>query len=464
MPIKVSQSVNSIFTPLWEKKARYYILIGGRGAGRSTAGSQFLLSRLLDKMFFRAAIMREIHSDIRSTVWQEFMDRVDEQDLREVLDIGESMMTAEYGVNSIRAHGFRQSSNAHSAKLKSLANYNTVLIEEAKEVGERGFMVLDDTLRTVKGDIKLILLTNPPDKNHWMIKRWFDCLDSGVPGFYKLKLKDGMDDTVFIGGTFLDNQMNLDNHTLRHYAEHKLHSPAYYWQEIAGLVPEVVRGKIYSGWQQIDEIPKEARLMGFGLDFGWFPDPAAVVAVWYLNGGYILDEVAYGTSLTNTYLAAEIKKYGDAPVIADSAEPKSIEEMKSYKVKIEGAEKEKGSVEFGIKLVSEKKISVTKRSLNVWADYEVYAWDEDKDGNPKGFPAHRGSDSMDAARYFFAGKATMQKFGVHFSAPGWKSYGQASGRGVSVNLPGYSIAKPGAPGPVNLPPQIAKNVIWPKGF
>ena len=441
MPIRVSQSINEIFAPLWEKKARYYILIGGRGAGRSTAGSQYILSRLLDKEFFRCAIMREIHSDIRSTVWQEFMDRVDEQNLRDVLDIGESMMTVSYGVNGIRSHGFRQSSNAHSAKLKSLANYNTVLIEEAKEVGEREFMVLDDTLRTVKGDIKLILLTNPPDKSHWIIKRWFDCLDTEADGFYKLKLKDGIEDTVFIGGNFLDNIANLAIHTIKNYQAYKIHSPSYYWQEIAGYVPEVVRGKIYSGWQQIEAIPKEARLMGFGLDFGWWPDPAAVVAVWYLNGGYILDEVVHGTSLTNEYIASEIKKYGQAPVIADSAEPKSIDEIKAYKVKIEGADKEKGSVEFGIKVVSEKKISVTKRSENIWNDYSIYAWDENKDGVPKGRPAHRGSDSMDAVRYFFAGKATMTGSGVKVFAPAWKGYNRTSGKGVKLNLPGMNKLK-----------------------
>ena len=455
--IKVVQKFNEIFTPLLERKTRYYILIGGRGAGRSTAVSQYILSKLLAKDFFRCAIMREIASDIRSTVWQEFLDRVQEQNLENVLDIADSTMTAEYGINSIHAHGFRQSSGQHSAKLKSLANYNTVVIEEAKEVAEPEFMQLDDSLRTVKGDIKVILLLNPPPKSHWIIKRWFDCVDSGVKGFYNIKLKDGITDTVFLGGTFLDNLANLDDHTIKRYQEYKAIKPDYYYQEIAGLVPEVVRGKIYSGWQQLDSVPKEARLVCFGMDFGWFPDEAAVVAVHYWNGGDVLDEVAYGNWLTNAYLAGEIKKYGTAVTIADSAEPKSIEEIKKHKIRIEGADKEKGSVEFGIKTVSEKKIFVTRRSENIWREYENYAWDEDKEGNSKNRPAHQYSHSMDAIRYALAGQQSAVGSGVKVSAPKWGGYGKTMGfgKGVRLNLPvkqSQEIYETG------------RNVDWPKGF
>ena len=448
--IKVSQAINEIFAPLWEQPGRYYILLGGRGAGRSTAGSQYLLSRLLDKKFFRAAIMREIHSDIRSSIWQEFMDRVQEQRVEDVLDIGESMMTAEYGQNSIKAHGFRQSSGGHSAKLKSLANYNTVVIEEAEEVGEREFMTLDDTLRTVKGDIKIVMMLNPPAKNHWIIQKWFDCIDSGVPGFYNLKLKDEVKDVVFMGGNFLSNVANLDQHTILRYKAYEQHKPEYYHQMIQGLVPEVVRGKIYHGWTQVEQVPKEAKFMGYGMDFGWWPDPVAVVGIWYCDGIYYLDEVVYGTSMTNDAVARVIKAYGEGLVIADSAEPKSIEEIKSYKIKIEGADKEKGSVEYGIKVVSDKKIAVTKASTNIWNDYEIYAWDEDKDGMPKGKPAHRGSDSMDAVRYFFAGKDTMGRSGVKLTVPSYNGYGRMSGKGVKLSLPGAM--------------NKLKNVVFPKGW
>jgi len=397
--MEVIQNVNKIFAPLWTKDSRYYVLMGGRGAGRSTAGSQYVLSKLLEPDFFRCALMREVYSDIRHSSWQELQDRIDEQEIREALKVTENDMQVQYGDNSIKAHGFRASTGSHTAKLKSLASYNTVLIEEAEEVGEEEFRTLDDTLRTVKGDIRIVLLLNPPGKNHWIINRWFDLEESEVEGFYRPIPKD---DIVYIGGTFRNNVANLDQATIERYEAYKELKPDYYHQMIAGLVPEEVRGKIYNGWKQINSVPEEARLVRFGIDFGWFPHPAALVAIYYLDGGYIIDELAYGTQLSNEFLAGEIKKVYDwkeTTAIADSAEPKSIEEMKKYGIKIEGSDKGKDSVNYGIKVVSEKRISVTKRSKKIWEEYENYSWAEDKDGNPKDKPIENYSHGMDAIRY-----------------------------------------------------------------
>jgi phage terminase large subunit len=313
--------------------------------------------------------MRAIHSDIRHSIWRELNDRIDEQGIRDQLKITDNDMRVEYALNTIQAHGFKASSGSHTAKLKSLANYNTVHIEEADEVGEQEFMTLDDSLRTVKGDIKIILTLNAPPKNHWIIRRFFDL------------------------------EPNLDRETVRRYQSYENTKPSYYYQVIKGYVPEVVRGRIYSGWQLIDSVPQGARLVRFGEDFGWYPDPACAVAIYYWNGGYVIDELAYGTELTNEFLAGEIKNAGAAVTIADSAEPKSIAEQNKYGISVKGCEKGKDSVNFRIKVVSQKKIFVTRRSTNVWQSYENYAWAEDKDGNPKGEPQHMWSHAMDALGY-----------------------------------------------------------------
>ncbi len=396
---KVRQEVSELFAPLWERDDwRYAILMGGRGAGRSTAGSQYALSNLLAPPFFRGAFMRAIHSDIRNSLWQEFNDRVDGQGIREALKITDNDMYAEYGQNTIQAHGFKTSGGSHTAKLKSLANYNFALIEEADETGEREFMTFDDSLRTKQGKIRIILMLNSPPKNHWIIQKFFDLEESGVQGFFVPKLKEGSN-ALYIGGTHRDNLANLDEETVKRYQAYKNKKPDYYYQVIEGLVPEVVRGKIYRDWQLIDELPKEARLLRFGVDFGWFPDPACVVAIYYWNGGYIVDELAYGTELTNEFLANTIKNVGKVLTVADSAEPKSIAEMQKYGVRITGTEKGPDSVDYRIKVVSTKKVWVTRRSTNVWHSYENYAWAEDKDGNPKGEPVHTHSHAMDATGY-----------------------------------------------------------------
>lgn len=398
--MKVNFIVHESHVPLWENSSwRYAIVMGGRGNGRSGTASRYAVSQLLGKDYTRGAIMRATREDIRASCWGEIRDRLTEEGILDQFRVTENDMYVERGKNSLRAHGFRASSGTLTARLKSLAGYNFVWIEEAEEIGEEEFRTLDDTLRTVKGRIRIILTLNTPPKNHWILKKWFDLEPSETQGFYIPHLKQWINDVLHIAGTWEENEPNLDIHTIERYKAYQWNKPSYYWQVIRGLSPEEVRGKIFTGWQLIDAVPTEARLLRFGEDFGWFPDPACAVAIYYWNGSYIVDELAYGTELTNEYLAGEIKRVGPAITVADSAEPKSIAEQNKYGIRVQGAEKGKDSVNFRIKVTSQKKIYVTHRSKNVWQSYENYAWAEDKDGNPKGEPVHTWSHAMDAVMY-----------------------------------------------------------------
>lgn len=402
--MKISFEILENFLPLWEnKKARYIILMGGRGAGRSTAASQYALSNLPASNYFRCAIMRAVSSNIRHTIWKEIIDKIDEQKIRPALHITENDMAITYGANSIQAHGFRASSGSNSAKLKSLANYNTVIIEEAEEIGEHEFMVLDDSLRTVKGDIRIVLCLNSPAKSHWIIKRWFDLDSSEKDGYYIPKLKKEYEnDVCFIGGNYQVNISNLDRHTIQRYEGYKTLKPDYYWQVIKGYVPEVVRGRIYRGWTQVEAVPEGARLIRFGVDWGWYPDPVSVIALYYYNGEYIVDEIIHGTELEDSIICSKIKEvegWKETLAICGADEPKSIEILRKAGIKAERFDNGPGSVDFRIKTTATKRIAVTSRSKNVWTGYSVYRWHEDKDGHPTGVPDHEGSDSMDAISY-----------------------------------------------------------------
>lgn len=402
--MKVNFSVHESHGALWENKDwRYAILMGGRGNGRSGTASRYAVSQLLSKEYTRGAIMRATREDIRASCFAELVDRIREQDISSEFRITENDMFIERGRNSLRGHGFRASSGSLTARLKSLAGYNFIWAEEAEEIGEEEFRVLDDTLRTVEGKIRIVLTLNTPAKNHWILKKWFDLEPhSEAQGFFIPHLKKDVKDAIYIGGNYNANLPNLDEHTVYRYQSYRNINPNYYWQVIEGLSPEEVRGKIFTGWQLLDAIPPEARLVKFGEDFGWYPDPACVVAVWYWNGSYIIDEVAYGTELSNEFLAGEIKKYGEAMTIADSAEPKSIAEQRKYGIQVSPCEKGKDSVNFRIKATSGKKIYVTRKSTKVWESYENYHWAEDKDGNPKNEPEHTYSHAMDAITYAIA--------------------------------------------------------------
>jgi phage terminase large subunit len=179
------------------------------------------------------------------------------------------------------------------------------------------------------------------------------------------------------------------------------------WWQVYGLGQlGEVEGKIYKGWQIIDKIPHEARLERRGLDFGYTNDPSALVAIYKYNDGYILDEELYLKGQSNKQLADTILANGENTsnvlVIADSAEPKSIDEISSYGVNIIGAKKGKDSVNQGIQFVQGQRISVTRRSFNLIKEYRNYLWTTDKDGKIINVPEGGLDHALDALRYGLA--------------------------------------------------------------
>jgi phage terminase large subunit len=163
-----------------------------------------------------------------------------------------------------------------------------------------------------------------------------------------------------------------------------------------------VEGKIYKDWEIIDEVPHFARLERYGLDFGYSNDPTAIVAVYYYNGGYIWDEIAYQKGLSNKQIADILLNQVPTLVIADSAEPKSIDEIKIHGVNITGAEKGADSVNNTIQLVQDQRISVTKRSVNIIREYRNFLWETDKAGKILNVPEKTFKHSMDAGGYAMA--------------------------------------------------------------
>lgn len=205
--------------------------------------------------------------------------------------------------------------------------------------------------------------------------------------------------TLWIHSTYLDNPYL----TPEQIAEIERNKSNKAWWSIygEGIIAES-ESQIYSGWQLIDEIPHEARLERYGLDFGYTNDPTVIEAIYKYNGGIIIDEVCYQTGMKNKMIADLLANLPKALVIADSAEPKSIDEIAGYGISIIGATKGQGSVNRGIDYVQSQKISVTKRSTKTIKAYRNFLWMTDKDGHIINTPddtVHEWSNPMDALRY-----------------------------------------------------------------
>lgn len=175
------------------------------------------------------------------------------------------------------------------------------------------------------------------------------------------------------------------------------------WWRVYGLgYLGEVEGKIYKDWQIIDKIPHEARLYRYGLDFGYSNDPAAIVAVYDYDGGYILDEILYQKGMSNQQLADTFKNLQRALIIADSAEPKSIDEIKSHGLNILPSIKGRDSVLYGIQYLQDQRVSMTKKSLNLIKEYRNYLWEKDRDEKIINEPTDIFNHLMDATRYAIA--------------------------------------------------------------
>lgn len=170
-------------------------------------------------------------------------------------------------------------------------------------------------------------------------------------------------------------------------------------------------GRVYTNWIAIDEIPLGARLERYTIDFGYTNDPTAIIAIYYYNQGYILDEIAYTKGLNNKQIADTIlAQEQKALTIADSAEPKSIDDIRSYGVNIIPAVKGRDSIANGISIVQEQSISYTKRSTNIAKESKNYLWEKDpQTDRPTGTPIGIWNHAMDAIRYGVTSLAPIKR-------------------------------------------------------
>ncbi|WP_241473783.1 PBSX family phage terminase large subunit [Mycolicibacterium neoaurum] len=179
----------------------------------------------------------------------------------------------------------------------------------------------------------------------------------------------------------------------------------------------VNEGQVYENWivDELEAPPPEAQLVRHALDFGYTNDPTAIVNIYKWNGGYVLDQVTYEPGLKNRPIANILRKdegldpldelghfVGKTKIrtVADSSEPKSIDEIKDCGVYIVGAVKGADSVNFGIDTVQLQTIWVTKRSLDIITEYRNYTWKQDKKTEKwLNDPIDAFNHALDAVRY-----------------------------------------------------------------
>lgn len=399
----LSLEFSHLYQPIFHTKARYLHFWGGRGRGGSFTAMQYFLHLITQKQYFRGYIMRSIYGDIRESLWRDFKDRIDEAGIEDEFILNDSSMTAIHTPtgNVLLSKGFKKSSGKQTAKLKSIAGATHVAIEEAEEVEEDEFKQLDDSLRTVKGQIQIIQIFNPPHKRHWIWNRWYNLVDTPETDeegnkYYRAVPKTGTN-LLSIFSTYKDNIKNLNESFISNLLSY---TGEYLMTVVKGFISEGVRGRIYTGWLPVPAMPGLYNKF-YGLDFG-FNDPMALVECERHNMNLWVKQMVYESKLTIPMLDARMKALGipkSARIYADSAEPGDITELQKLGWNVIPVKKAPGSVTAGVRFVKKYQVYYTEDSPNIIDESQEYKWELDRNKLPTDHPEDRKNHAMDAIRY-----------------------------------------------------------------
>ena len=370
-----------LFDSDWREAAVY----GGRFSLKSHTVARMLLIKARQAKR-RISCFREFQNSIADSSHQLLHELIKQYELIDFKVTDNSI------INTINGSDFIfKGLHLNEQSIKSIEGIDIAWVEEAQTVSKESLEVLTPTIRKSGSQIVYTynrFLEDDPVHQRLVIEGRPNTIVIHVN--YDVALKYG----------YMPDSVRLE------MEDDRVNRPSLYKHKWLGE-PNSLERKIYQDWSIIDEIPHEARLERYGLDFGYSIDPAAIVALYYYNGGWILDEIAYQRNLDNKAIADILNNKERALVIADAAEPKSIDEVASYGISIIASTKGPGSRLQGIQYVQQQRISVTKRSTNIIKSYRNYLWATNRDGKTINEPddsVHEWSNCMDAVRYGFNGQ------------------------------------------------------------
>lgn len=411
---KMSDFVGGGYNDFWKFKGRYRVCKGSRASKKSKTTALWFISNL-SKEKYRAAnllVIRKTFRTLKDSCFTELKWAINRLGLQNTWIAKESPLEI-YNVETGQKIYFRGLDDP--LKVTSITVDVGVLcwlwIEEAYEImSEADFDTIDESIRgeVPDGLFKQITLTfNPWNEHHWMKKRFFDC--------------EPDPDILALTTNYLCNEW-LDASDKKLFETMKKNNPRRY--AVAGLGNwGIVDGLVYENWKEqnfvlmtkseydkLEEKPDDVVFSdklknGFGLDFGYTNDPsAAFIGFVDLDNKkiYVWDEM-YQKGLSNKRIHEVLNSMGYSKdrFTGDSSEPKSIDELKGYGLRITGASKGKDSVNNGIQWIQDFEIIIHPRCVNFLTEISNYTWDTDKFGNKLNVPIDDFNHLMDAMRYGF---------------------------------------------------------------
>ena len=391
-----SRLFNRVYIPLLRDTNRYLLLYGGRDSAKSYFAAQKVLIDTMRKPYSRYILLRKIYADIKDSQFQTIKDIISSYGLIDYFTITENPLKITFKPNGnyILARGLDK-----DYKMKSIKDPTGIWYEEMNEIAFTDFLKSTSSLRG--GVIQEIATFNPELEDSWITNYFFPPKESyeREDGNF-LKVDSIRKDTTILHTTYKDNQFVTEQsiELLESFKQVDYH---YYRIYTLGLWGGVLEGLIYQNWDVVDKFPDE-EVIYYGLDFGYSNDESGVVKVCFKGDELYVEEVLYQKGLTNQDLANEFRKIGitdNELIIADSAEPKSIQELYREGFTIRGAIKGTDSIRNGIDILKRYKIHVVRGSSNLIRELKNYRWAMDRDGKSLNVPIDKLNHLLDPLRY-----------------------------------------------------------------
>lgn len=397
MKINFHTSVlNETYKPhLRNYEGRYKVFYGGGGSGKSHFVFQrMVLKALTDQR--KILVIRKVDRTIKDSVWQMTLDTLASFGI-----LGECRINkSDFTITLPNGSSFLFKGLQDPERIKSIAGITDVIIEEATELNYEDFNQLDIRLRhPFAKNQEMVLMFNPVSKVNWCYKHWFEEKDPRA---------------TVLHTTYKDNRF-LPQSQIETLEGLKRVNETYYKIYCLGEFGSLNK-LVFENWKVEDfDSSKVKGEFVIGLDFGYVNDPTALVAAIVDNGNkkiYIIDEM-YEKGLLNNEIAKRIKDrgYGKSLIVADSAEQKSIEEIKRQGVpRIKECRKGPGSVLQGIQLVQQYEIIIHPSCTNMVEELQNYSWKKDKQTNEYiNTPVDAYNHLIDSLRYACSEVCSLQK-------------------------------------------------------
>ena len=400
----------AIYHPLYTDNEKFIILItGGRGSGKSFNAATFI-ERLtfeltpVEKIVHQILYARYTMISASMSVIPELLEKIELDGTGKYFSSTKTDVINKMTKSRIMFRGIKTSSGNQTAKLKSIHGITTFVCDEGEEwTNETDFEKIMLSIRQKGIQNRIIIIMNPTDSNHFIYKRY-------IENTHKLVDIDGVQvqisthpNVLHIHTTYFDNIENLSPQFIEEVQRMKVENPEKYAHTVIGRWADVAEGAVFKKIGIVKEFPEWCKKVAVGQDFGYTNDPSAAVKCGIIDNALYMDEIFHETGMLSSHIIKGLKPHSHLKVIADSADPRLIDEIHNGGINIHAVEKGAGSIDAGIDKMKDMELFVTERSYKLIEEFRKYVWDKDKNGNYINVPIDDWNHGIDAVRYYVLG-------------------------------------------------------------